>query len=133
MSQLSIAIRSATRSLDHARQRIALDILRVAATGESIGSEIRRSTQLHDAFCNLVGMAQFLVRVIEELLGHALRMYSTRHEVMTPIAQNTHEFRRKGGIEKLEHRITVGCIAGGDRAIIQVLACALAQRADVGK
>ena len=74
---------------------------------ESFGGEIWRSAQLHDALRDLVGMALFFVRVVEKLLGHALRMNSTRHEVMAPVAQNTHEFRRKGVIQKLEYCITV--------------------------
>ena len=58
--------------LDHAHQRIALDILGVAAAYQTLRGEIGRPTQLHDALRDLVGMSQFLVRMVEKLLRHAL-------------------------------------------------------------
>jgi len=52
---------------------------------------------------------------------------------MKSISQDAHEFRCKGGIEKLQHHFAVGRIAGGDGAVIDVLAGALAQGSDVGE
>jgi hypothetical protein len=119
--------------LDHAHQRIALDILGVAAAHQTLGGEIGRPTQLHDARRDLVGMCQFLVRMVEKLLGHALRMNASRHEVMAPVTEYTHEFRRQGIVQQLEDYLAVRRIARGDGTVIDVLAGALAQRLDVGK
>src|ERR1700694_1973037 len=79
--------------LDHAHQRIALDILCVAAAYQSLRGEIGRPAQLHYALRDLVGMSLFFVRMVEKLLGRAVRMNTSCHEVMTPVAQYTHELR----------------------------------------
>jgi hypothetical protein len=78
-------------------------------------------------------MSLFLVRMVEKLLGHALRVNAPRHEVVAPVAQDAHELRRQRIVQQLEHDLAVRGIAGGDRAFIDVLPGALAQRRDVGK
>src|SRR4030095_6729162 len=70
--------------------------------------------------------------MVEKLLGNALRMNTTRHEVMAPIAQYAHEFSRQGVVQKLENGFAVRRIARGHGAVINVLPGALAQGRDVG-
>src|SRR6266542_1807524 len=118
---------------DHACERIALDILRVAAADQSRRREIGRPAQLHDAFRDLVGVPLLFVRMVEKLLGDALRMDASRHEVMAPVAKDKGELGRQRIVQQLEHYFAIRGIARGDRAFVDVLSGPLAQRLDVGK
>ncbi len=60
--------------LDHVGQRVALDVLGVAALRQTVRREVRLAAELDDALGDLVGVTLLLVRVREELVGDALRM-----------------------------------------------------------
>ena len=92
----------------------------MAPSRESVGREVRGSAQLDDALRDLVRVALFLVRVLEELLGHALGMNPARHEVMATVPQDADEFGRERSIEKLQHGLAVRRIARRDGAFIDV-------------
>ena len=76
---------------DHVGKRIPFDVLRMAATRKPCGRKIGRSAELHDTLRDLVRVSLLFVRMVEELLGHALRMDAARHEVVAPVAQYAHE------------------------------------------
>ena len=78
-------------------------------------------------------MALLLVRVREEFRGDALRMDALRHEVVAPVAQHADQLGGERVVELLEHRLAVGAVAGGHRALVEVLAGALAQGLNVGQ
>ena len=109
-------------------QRVARHVLGMAAAGEAVRREVGLAAELHDALGDLVGVRLLLVRVVEELLRDALRMNAARHEVVTPVAQHAHELGRERVVEQLEHDAAVGGIARRHRALVDVLARALAQR-----
>ena len=88
--------------------------------------------QLHDARRDLVGVPLLFVRMLEELLGHALRMNTSRHEVMATIAQDADQFRRQRIVQQLEHDVAVGRVARGNGAFIDTGAGADAHGHKVG-
>ena len=93
---------------------------------QAVRGEIRRAAQLHDALRDLVGMSLFFVRMVEKFLSDTLRMNAACHEMMTPVAQYTHEFRCQRIIEQLEYDFAVRGVARCNGPLIEVLASALA-------
>ena len=95
------------------------------------GAEVGFAAELDDAFGDLVGVPQLLVRVREELFGDGLRVDAARHEVVAPVTQHANDLGRQRIVEQLHHGVPVGCVALGYRAFFDVLARALAELLDV--
>src|ERR1017187_3255838 len=79
-------------------------------------------TQLGDPLGRNVGMTLFLVRVLEELLGHCLCMNASGHVVVTSISQYTDNLRRQDLIQNADYRFPVRTVAASDRTHLHVLA-----------
>ena len=118
---------------DHPRERVAGDIFRVAAAGKAVRRKVRLASKLHDPRGDQVGVPLLFVRMDEELLGNALRMDASRHEVMAAIAQDTDQFRGQRIVQHLEHGVAIGRVARGDGAFIDAGAGADAHRREVGR
>src|SRR3954465_2844028 len=58
--------------LDHVLERVALDVLGMAARSEALGREVRLAVELRDTCGDLVGVLLLVLRVLQELRRHAL-------------------------------------------------------------
>ena len=130
-------MRSAIRfSLIMSTSERALDVLRVAAgVQHALRAEVGRALELGDALGDLVRVPLLLVRMLQELRGHGLRVNARGHEVVPPVAQDTHDLGRQG-LRCRRRRIDVELgplIALGHGAALDVLAGARAQRRHVGE
>ena len=94
--------------------------------------QVRLAPELHDAGGDLVGVPLLLVRVLEELRGHGLGVDPLGHEVVALVAQHADDLGGQRLVEQLHHRLAVRLVALGHRAVLDVLARALAERLDVG-
>ena len=56
-----------------------------------------------------------------------------RHEVVPLVAQDADDLGGERLVEELDHGLAVGPVARGDRALLDVLARACAERLDVGE
>src|SRR5581483_2691174 len=117
--------------LDHVRERVAFDVLRVAARGEPIGREVGLAAELRDALGDLVGVLLLVLRVLQELRSDAFGVDALRREVMALVAQRADDLRGERFVQELQHHAAVGVIAGSHRPLGDVLPGALAQRLDV--
>ena len=98
-------MRSATRfSLIMSASVGPFDVFGVAALRQAVRRQIRFAAELDDAFGDLVGVALFLVRVCEKLLGDRLRVDAARHEVVTPIAQHANDLGGQRIVEQSSTR-----------------------------
>ena len=89
--------------------------------------ELRLAAQLHDALGQTVGVLCFLGRVFEEFVGGHIGFQAVGHEVVTLVAQDADQLGGQRFIEQAQHFLTVGAVALGYRAVLDVLPCALAQ------
>src|ERR1035437_320604 len=87
----------------------------MAASCQPFGIEVRLAPQLGDPLGRNVGMTLFLVRVLEELLGHCLCMNASGHVVVTFISQYTDNLRRQDLIQDADYRFPVRTVAASDR------------------
>ena len=127
-------MRSATRSsLIMSTSVVALDVLGVAAVGEAVGVEVRLALQLRDAQRDLVGVAQLLVGVLQELRGHRPGVEALGHVVVPLVAQHADDLGGQRLVEHLDHPLAVGAVGVGDRALLDLLPGPLAEGLDVGE
>jgi len=69
--------------------------------------------------------------VLEKFLRNRLRMNAPRHEVVILGAEDAHDLGGQGLVENGNNGGAVGLVRIGDRALVHVLAGALANRFDV--
>ena len=119
--------------LDHVDERGALDVLGVAAVGDAVGVEVRRALQLRDAQRDLVGVAELLVGVLEELVGHRTGVEAVGHEVVPLVAQHAHDLGGEGLVEDVDDLLAVGAVGRRDRALLHLRPGPLAEGLDVGQ
>src|SRR4029079_6019274 len=119
--------------LDHLLERVALDVLRVAARAQAFRREIGRAAELGDALGDLVGVLLLLVGVLQELRRHALGMDALRHVVMELVAQRADDLGGERLVEELQHHAAVGVVTGSHRPLGDVLPGTPTQRLDVGE
>ncbi len=94
--------------------------------------QIRLTAELRDSLGDLVHVPLLGVRVLEKLLGHAARVDSGRHVVVALVAQDAHDLGRERFVQDAQHRLDVGSIALGHRALLDVGARSPAELLDVG-
>lgn len=78
----------------HRRQRVAGDVLRMAALGEATRIEIRLAVELHYSGSDAIGVRKFLFGVGQKFLLYRLRFQTIRYEVVAPVTQGTHDLGR---------------------------------------
>ena len=89
---------------------VALDVLGVAAVGEAVGVEVGLALQLRDAQRDLVGVAQLLVGVLEELGGDRAGVEAVGHEVVPLVAEHADDLGGQRLVEHLDHLLAVGAV-----------------------
>jgi len=109
------------------RRPVALGVLGMRAFSQAVGVVIRLASQLNDAFGQPIGMFLLLIGMFEELIGRQAGFEAGSHVVVALVAQVAHQLRGQRIVEQLNHGFAVGRIALGYRAILDVLARALAQ------
>ena len=87
--------------LDHVLERVAFDVLGMAARGEALGREVGLAAELRDALGDLVGVLLLVVGVLEELGRHALGVDALRHEVVALVAQHADDLGGERLVQQL--------------------------------
>src|SRR5712692_9258495 len=105
----------------------------MAASEQAFRIEIRRAAKLHDARGNLIGVALFVVCVLQKFGRDAFSMNSRSHEIMALVAQHANNLRRQSFVQQLHDRLSIRPISFSDRALFDVLARAFAQSLDVSQ
>jgi hypothetical protein len=105
----------------------------VAARQHPFGIEVRSAAELSDALGDAVGVVLLLVGVREELGLHPLRVDPGRGEIVLAIAQRADDLGRQRLVEELHRELAVDLIAGGDRALFDVLARSPTELFDVSQ
>ncbi len=99
--------------------------------GQQVRVELGFAAQLHDALGQFVGMFQFLVGVLQELIGGDAGFQAAGHEVVALVAQHADQFGGQRLIEQTQDLFAVGAVAFGHRAVFHILACPFAKGAYV--
>ena len=89
---------------------VALDVLGVAAVGDAVGVEVRLALELRDPQRDLVGVAELLVGVLEELGRDRPGVEAVGHEVVPLVAEHAHDLGGEGLVEHLDHPLAVGAV-----------------------
>jgi hypothetical protein len=105
----------------------------VAAREQPLRVQVGRALELHDAGRDLVGVRLLLVRVLEELGRHRLRVDAGRHVEVPLVAQDAHDLGGQRLVQDLHDGLAVGLVAFRDGTVLDVLARPLPQRLDVGE
>src|SRR5437773_5272612 len=118
---------------DHVDERRALDIFRMCARSKICWIQIRLAAELHNPLRDAVGMILFLRSVLLELLLHRVRAQTLCHEIVTLVAQDAHDLRRERVVQDLDDGIAIGAITRRHCPFLDVRACPLAERCDIGE
>src|SRR5437868_1103923 len=78
-------------------------------------------------------MILLLQSVLLELLLHRVRAQALCHEIVTLVAQDAYDLRRKRVVQHLDDGIAIGAITRRHRALLDVRARALAEGGDIGE
>ncbi|MNN44362.1 hypothetical protein D3C81_1586490 [compost metagenome] len=97
------------------------------ACGQRVRIEVRLAAQLDDALGQFAGMCLLLLRVFQELALDCVGQHALGHEVVPVVAQHAYIFGGQRVVEQLDHHLAVGAVAVGDRSVLDVLPCPLAQ------
>jgi hypothetical protein len=119
--------------LDHVDQSVTLDEFGMTARQQPFGIEIWRTPQLNYSLGNLIGVTLLFVGVLQKLSRDTFGVDPGSHEIVTLVPQHANDFRRQRFIQHLDHGLSVGLIAFGYRALVDVLACSFAERFDVSQ
>ena len=105
----------------------------MAASQQSLGREIWRAAQLHDALGKHVGVALLVGGMFQEFRGDRPGVDALGHEVVALVAQHANNFSRQRVVEDTDRGLGIATVGRSHRAFHDVLARALAQCLDVGK
>src|SRR6185503_6784835 len=78
-------------------------------------------------------MPLLVVRMFKKFSGHAFRMYSSGHEIMTFIPQDTNDFGRQRFVQEFYNSFAICAVTFGDSTIFDVLSRAFTQSLDVSE
>src|SRR5262249_39084232 len=108
-------------------------ILGMASRQEALRVEVGRAAELPDALGDLIGVPLLLLRVLLELLRHALAVDPRGHEVVAPIPERADDLGGQRLVEQLERRGQVGPVVGRDRPLLYVLSGSAPDLLDVAE
>jgi hypothetical protein len=94
--------------------------------------EVGLAPELGDPGGDLIGVPRLLVGVHQELLRDRL-VHAGGHEVVSLVAQPTHDLGGQGGVEDVDDPLPIGVVRLGDGALLDLGPCSLAKRGDVGQ
>jgi len=86
--------------------------------------------ELHDAPGEQVGVPALFVRVLQKLARHGEprnAAHRRAHDLVEAVAQHTHQLRREGVVEQLQHQPPVAFVPIGDGAVVELRAGARAR------
>jgi hypothetical protein len=73
------------------------------------------------------------IRVLQKLGRDTICVNTGSHEIVAPVAQHANDFSRQRFVQDLDHGLSVGLVAIGYRALLDVLARPLAERFDISQ
>jgi hypothetical protein len=88
---------------------------------------------LHNARGNLIGVPLFVIRVLEKFRGHTIGVDPIRHEIVPLVPQNADELSCQRFIQQFDDGIAISRVALSHCTVLDVFACARAQRFDIGQ
>jgi hypothetical protein len=93
----------------------------VAAGRETLGVEIGVSAELCDSLGYTIGVALFVVGMLQKLLRYGLSMYPRGHEVMSLVSKNADNFGRQSLVQDCNDFFAIRQISGSYGTLIDVL------------
>src|ERR1041384_4514102 len=105
----------------------------MAATQQSVGRQIRLTSELDNAFGQLIGMGLLLIGMLEELALHAEGTDPCGRKIMAPIAENAHDFGSQGLIQQVDNRLYLGLVSRCHGAVLNPLSCPGPERLHIGQ